>query len=138
MNKKPSPIYVYPAVFTKETNGKYSIRFPDFSNCLTCGDNIEDGMLMAEDALALTIYSDFEEQEKSAPIASPITKIKIAKNEFVTYIKCDTTKYRRKFGTKSVKKTLSIPEWLNDAAVKENINFSQVLQEALKEKLNVS
>ena len=138
MNKKASSIYVYPAIFTPENKGMYSISFPDFENCNTCGDNLEDGMMMAEDALALIIYTDYEEQEKSAPSASSINKIKLSKGEFVTYIKCDTTKYRRKFGTKSVKKTLSIPEWLNDAAVKENINFSQVLQEALKEKLNVS
>lgn len=138
MQKKSSPIYVFPAVFTPENKGKYSISFPDFDNCQTCGDNLEDGMMMAEDALALIIYTDYEEQEKQVPAASQLSKIKLSKGEFVTYIKCDTTKYRRKFGTKSVKKTLSIPEWLNDAAVKENINFSQVLQEALKNKLNVS
>lgn len=135
---KASSIYVYPAIFTPESKGKYSIRFPDFENCFTCGDNLEDGMMMAEDALALLIYTNFEEKEQDVPAVSPINKIKLSKNEFVTYIKCDTLKYRRKFGTKSVKKTLSIPEWLNEAAVKENINFSQVLQEALKEKLNVS
>ncbi|MBR5357782.1 MAG: type II toxin-antitoxin system HicB family antitoxin [Clostridiales bacterium] len=133
-----SPKYVYPAVFKPEANGMFSIRFPDIENCCTCGDNLEDGMVMAEDALALTVFTDYEEKSISAPEATPIDKIKLKKREFVTYIVCDTTRYRRKFSSKAVKKTLSIPEWLNDAAVKERINFSQVLQDALKEKLNVS
>lgn len=133
-----SPKYVYPAVFTPEAKGMFSIRFPDIENCCTCGDNLEDGMVMAEDALALTVFTDYEEKNIPAPEATPIDKIKLKKHEFVTYIVCDTTRYRRKFSSKAVKKTLSIPEWLNDAAVKERINFSQVLQDALKEKLNVS
>ena len=140
MNRKGrnTSIYVYPAVFTPEKKGMFSIRFPDIENCATCGDDLEDGMVMAEDALALMIYSDYEEQGKNIPKASSIEDIKLKNGEFVTYIVCDTTRYRRKFSSKAVKKTLSIPEWLNDAAIKEHINFSQVLQDALKEKLNVS
>ena len=92
---------------------------------------------MAEDALALTLYSNYEDKNISVPESSPITDFILEDGEFVTYITCDTTKYRRQFGTKSVKKTLAIPEWLNDAAVKERINFSQVLQDALREKLHV-
>ena len=130
-------IYVYPAIFTPEDNGKFNIRFPDIENCFTYGENLEDGMIMAEDVLALMIYTNYEEQNLILPKSTPIEKIKLSRKEFATYIVCDTTKYRRQFGTKAVKKTLSIPEWLNDAAIKENINFSQVLQEALKEKLNV-
>jgi predicted RNase H-like HicB family nuclease len=132
-----SSIYVYPAIFTPEDNGKFNIRFPDIENCFTYGEDLEDGMIMAEDVLALMIYTNYEEQNLISPKSTPIEKIKLSKKEFATYIVCDTTKYRRQFGTKAVKKTLSIPEWLNDAAIKENINFSQVLQEALKEKLNV-
>ena len=140
MKKKgeKSSIYVYPAVFTPENKGMDSIRFPDIENCATCGDDLEDGMVMAEDVLALMIYTNYEETGLQAPVPSPLDKITLAKGEFVTYVACDTTRYRRKFSSKAVKKTLSIPEWLNDAAVKEHINFSQVLQDALKEKLNVS
>lgn len=134
---KHSPIYAYPAVFTPEKNGMYSIDFPDLSGCSTCGDDLEHGLMMAEDVLALTIYSDYEKDEKDVPTSTPINEIKLKKGEFVTYIVCDTTNYRRQFGTKAVKKTLSIPEWLNEAAMEEKINFSQVLQEALKERLKV-
>ena len=129
--------YVYPAIFTPEKEGGYYIHFPDIDNCFTCGDNIEDGILMAEDALALMVYSNYEETGLEAPLKSDIKDLKLKKNEFATYIVCDTTECRKRFGTKAVKKTLTIPEWLNDAAVKERINFSQVLQDALKEKLGV-
>ena len=93
---------------------------------------------MAKDALALMVYTNYEETGNPAPSSTPINELKLKKNEFATYIACDTAECRRKFGSKAVKKTLTIPEWLNDAAMKENINFSQVLQDALKEKLNVS
>lgn len=129
--------YVYPAIFTPEKEGGYYIHFPDIDNCFTCGDNIEDGILMAEDALALMVYSNYEETGLEAPLKSDIKDLKLKKDEFATYIVCDTTECRKRFGTKAVKKTLTIPEWLNDAAVKERINFSQVLQDALKEKLGV-
>jgi predicted RNase H-like HicB family nuclease len=135
--KPRSPIYIYPAIFTPEDEGRFSIRFPDIDGCYTCGDDIEEGILMAEDALALTLYSNYEDKNISVPDSSPITDFILEDGEFVAYITCDTTKYRRQFGTKSVKKTLTIPEWLNDAAVKERINFSQVLQDALREKLHV-
>ena len=138
MANKKSPIYVYPAIFTPEAKGKFSIRFPDIDGCNTFGDNLEDGITMAEDALALMIYSNFEEPGIPVPESTPIKDIKLDNNEFVSYIVCDTAEYRRKFGTKAVKKTLTIPEWLNYEAEKAHINFSKVLQEALKEKLNVN
>jgi len=137
MSTKKSPIYVYPAIFTPEPEGGYYIHFPDIDNCFTCSDTIEDGMLKAADALALMIYTNYEEPDKSAPESTPILSLTLKKNEFATYVSCNTTECRKKFGTKAVKKTLTIPEWLNDAAVKERINFSQVLQDALKEKLNI-
>jgi predicted RNase H-like HicB family nuclease len=136
--KTESPIYVYPAIFTPEPEGGYYIHFPDIENCFTCGKDIKDGILMAADALALIVYTDYEETGLPAPASTPIKKLKLKKDEFATYVTCDTTVCRRKFGTRAVKKTLTIPEWLNEAAVKERINFSQVLQDALKEKLNVS
>ncbi len=137
MSTKKSPIYAYPAIFTPEPEGGYYIHFPDIDNCFTCSDTIEDGMLKAADALALMIYTNYEEPDKSAPESTPILSLTLKKNEFATYVSCNTTECRKKFGTKAVKKTLTIPEWLNDAAVKERINFSQVLQDALKEKLNI-
>lgn len=66
-----------------------------------------------------------------------ILNISLKNNQFVSFISIDMDEYRKKFNNKSIKKTLSIPEWLNYLSERNNINFSQVLQEALKEKLGI-
>ncbi len=127
--------YVYPAVFTKEKDGKYAVEFRDIESCYTCGDDLEDAIAMAEDVLALALY-DYEEEKREIP--EPSETFDLKKNEFVNFIRCDTEEYRKRFNNKAVKKTLSIPEWLNEKAVSAGVNFSQVLQEALKEKLEIA
>ena len=126
--------YVYPAVFTPEENGNYSILFPDLDGCYTCGDSLEDGIEMAEDALALILYG-YEKDNKSIPAPSSHETIALKPGEFVNYIACDTMIYRKMYNNKAVKKTLTIPEWLNEAATAAGLNFSQVLQEALIQKM---
>lgn len=126
--------YVYPAIFTKESNGLYSIDFPDLESCYTCGDNLQDGIIMAEDILAFTPY-DYERKNK--PIPTPSEKFDISENEFINYIVCDTIEYQKKNNNKSVKKTLSISCWFNEEAKRHNINFSKTLQEALKNQLGL-
>lgn len=128
--------YVYPAIFTSEENGKFSIRFPDIDGCYTCGDNLSDGMEMAQDALALML-TYLEDEKRDIPDATPINSLTINNDEFVTYISCDTVIYRRLMNKTAVKKTLSIPSWLNDSAVAAGLNFSQILQDALKEQLHI-
>ena len=127
--------YVFPAVFTEDNDG-FAIRFPDVEGCFTCGENLTDGIEMAEDALALMLY-EFEKEGKAIPAASRLKEIETEANEFVTYITCDTLKYRKMHNNRAVKKTLTIPEWLNEEAAAQEINFSQVLQEALRKKLNL-
>ncbi len=122
--------YAYPAVFTKEKEGGYSICFRDLEGCYTCGDSIEEGLEMAEDVLALALYG-YETNGKKIPEPSLLSEIALAPNEFVSYVKCDTMEYRKMYNSKAVKKTLTIPEWLNEEAMAAGINFSQVLQEAL-------
>ena len=126
--------YAYPAVFTAEEDGQYSINFPDLEGCYTCGESIEDGIEMAEDALALVMYG-YEKDGKEIPEPSKPADIPLAKGEFVNFIACDTLEYQKKFNGKSVKKTLSIPGWLDEKASSMGINFSQVLQEALLKKI---
>ncbi|MCQ2532672.1 MAG: type II toxin-antitoxin system HicB family antitoxin [Saccharofermentans sp.] len=130
--------YTYPAIFKEQSEGGYHIYFPDIEGCFTCGDDIEDGILMAKDVLAFSIFENYEELNKELPIPTSIHQLNINKDEFVTYIVCDTMEYRCKFSKKAVKKTLTIPEWLNEAAMEQKINFSQVLQEALKARLKVN
>ena len=128
--------YVYPAVFTPEGNDLYSVDFPDLHNCFTSGKGLPDAMEMAQDVLCMTLY-DLEQEKKPIPPASGITAVAHASDEFVSLVSCDTLAYRKLHARAAVKKTLSIPAWLNAMAEKQDINFSQVLQEALKEKLHV-
>lgn len=129
--------YVYPAIFTPEDGGSYSIRFPDLENCFTSGESLADGMTMAEDALCLVLY-DMEETGAEIPAASDLKAVQAEGNEFVTLISCDTLAYRKFFNNKAVKKTLSIPTWLNTMAERQGINFSMVLQKALQQELGLN
>lgn len=128
--------YVYPAIFTSEENGMYSVHFPDLEGCYTCGENLQEALYMAEDVLAFTLY-DYEKNKIDIPAPSERSSFSLADNEFVNMVYCDTIGYQKRNNNRAVKKTLSIPEWLNEAATAANINFSQVLQDALKAKLNL-
>lgn len=128
--------YSYPAIFTPEDNGMYSVHFPDIEGCYTCGKNVIDAIEMAQDALALMLSTyEIEGVKFSAP--SHIKDIVTKNDEFISLIICDTAEYRKKYNKRAVKKTLTIPEWLNEAASSVGLNFSQVLQEALIQKLNL-
>ena len=127
--------YIYPAVFHPEKEGGFSIEFPDIDGCYTCGDDLADGMKMASDALPLMLVQ-LEDENAQIPVPSSINDLEMEKGDFATLISCDTAIYRRLMNNIAVKKTLSIPQWLNQAAIAAGINFSQVLQDALKEKLS--
>lgn len=129
--------YVYPAIFLPEEEGGYSVFFPDLEGCYTCGDDLADALFMAEDVLAFVLY-DCERDGSQIPSPSLAENIKLSGKEFVNYIACDTIEYAKRNNNKAVKKTLTIPEWLNEAATKAGINFSQTLQEALAEKVNMN
>ena len=128
--------YAYPAIFTPEEDGGYSVRFPDLEGCFTCGDDMADALFMAEDALALVLYG-YESDARTIPAPSKAEDLELAPGEFVNAVACDTLEYRKRFNNKAVKKTLTIPEWLNEAAISMNINFSQVLQDALIQKVGM-
>lgn len=128
--------YVYPAIFQKEDTG-YSVFFPDLQGCQTEGDTLEEALFMAKDALSIYIF-DLEEDKKTIPTPSNPMDIKVDKNQFISIIDFDMLEYRKKYDCKAVKKTLSIPNWLNSLAEDYDVNFSQLLQTALKEYLNVS
>lgn len=126
--------YAYPAIFTPEKEGGFSINFPDLNGCYTCGDDMVDSLVMAKDVLALTLYG-YEKDGKEIPVPSKSTHLPLSEGEFISYVACDTLEYRKLYNSKAVKKTLTIPEWLNEAAMAMDINFSQVLQEALLSKI---
>ncbi|MGP1588428.1 MAG: type II toxin-antitoxin system HicB family antitoxin [Oribacterium sp.] len=128
--------YIYPAIFSEE-EGSYAITFPDLEGCYTCGDSLSEALSMAQDVLSLTLV-DYEDRHLPLPEPSSVKTIVTSANEFTNLISCDTDQYRRLMKNQAVKKTLSIPEWLNEAATAAGLNFSQVLQEALKLKLNLA
>lgn len=128
--------YIYPAVFTKEDNNLYSVSFPDIEGCFTQGSGIQDSIEMAQDVLSI-ILCDMEDDKKVIPPASDPLDIKLGENSFVSLVSADTFEYRKIYNGKAVKKTLTIPQWLNEAAEKENVNFSQTLKNALIKQLNI-
>ena len=113
-----------------------SVYFPDFESCYTDGDNLEDALEMAADVLCLTLY-DMEERGETIPEPTPIKEVKVTGDQFVSLVNCDTVEYRKFFDNKAVKKTLTIPNWLNTIAERKGVNFSLVLQNALKQELNI-
>jgi predicted RNase H-like HicB family nuclease len=128
--------YVYTAIFTPEKNGAFSVHFPDLPGCYTSGDDMPDSVNMAQDVLCLWLY-DMEQDNKNIPAASNPCNIKTKNDEFASVMVVDTETYRRFYENKSVKKTLTIPMWLNERAERANVNFSQILQESLKKYLHI-
>ena len=124
----------YPAVFHKAEEGGFWVSFPDIPECMTQGDDMQDAYEMAVDALGLSL-STMEDAGEVIPEASQLDRVD-AEDGTLIIVEFDMSEYRRRHSSKAVKKTLTIPEWLNEAAVRENINFSQVLQEALMKKIN--
>jgi len=128
--------YTYTAILTPEENGLHSVHFPDLQGCYTSGDDISDAIKMAQDVLCLTLY-DLEQDKKPIPTASRPRDIQVSGEQFTSVIAVDTETYRRFYENKSIKKTITIPMWLNERAENANINFSGILQEALKSHLQI-
>ncbi len=130
MNK----LLFYPAIFHKAEEGGFWISFPDFPECLTEGKDMTDAYEMAVDALGLALTSR-EATNNSLPKSSDPTAISVDKDSFLVVIEFDMLAYKKRTNPRAVKKTLSIPEWLNEEATAIGVNFSQVLQEALIQKI---
>lgn len=126
----------YPAVFHEAEEGGFWVTFPDIPECMTQGDDLQMAYEMAVDALGLSL-SSMEDANEPIPKASTIDQVS-CEDGILMIVEFDMMAYRRKHSARAVKKTLSIPEWLNEAAMKENINFSQILQEALMAKLKLN
>ena len=136
---------MYPACFFKEENA-YSVVFTDLNWLSTCGDTFENAMEMAVECLAGYVYT-CQMDSNTLPPPSKLQDIDPfrvageleldAEEAFVSMVSVDVAVYAKEHFEKSVKKTLTIPAWLNKAALEQNINFSQVLQEALKARLHL-
>ena len=115
----------YPALFHKAEEGGFWITFPDFPECMTQGENMQNAYEMAWDALGLAVVSRIENRESLPPATEPYA-ITAVSDTFCIIVPFDLIAYQKKHNSKAIKKTLSIPEWLNEAATDMNVNFSQV------------
>lgn len=127
---------IYPAVFEPlEEQDGFCVAFPDLPGCVTQGDSLENAFEMAVDAASGWVLDEMEDGRK-APKASDIRDVEIFDNSFANLILLDMDSYAEKYGSKAVRKNCTIPAWLNTAAEQANINFSAVLQSALKKQLH--
>lgn len=126
---------VYPAVFRYEDKG-ISIVFPDLPGLITCGADDADALRMAKDGLELHLFG-LEQDEETIPAPTPAKDISLGHDEVIVLVEANMPLARREIQQTAVKKTLTIPQWLNSLAEHEHLNFSQVLQAALKEALGL-
>jgi len=125
----------YPTIITK---GKthYLASIPD-CQIDTQGESIVDAIQMARDAISIWCICQQDEQ-RSLPNPTELSQIKNKKGDIVTLVDADLAVYRKKMDNRTVRKNLTLPSWLNEEAEKQNVNFSQILQQGLKEYLQLA
>ena len=120
--------YVYPAIFHKNEDESYTLTYPDLPGCISEGKTLGNAMYMAQSALTQWI-GYLADKKQEIPSASTSKKIKTSKSEFVNLI-CAEVKDAR-----AVKRTVSIPKWMDDKVIQSGLSLSRVLQDALGERL---
>ncbi|GEL05522.1 type II toxin-antitoxin system HicB family antitoxin [Rummeliibacillus stabekisii] len=128
--------YSFPAVFDYDEDG-ISVSFPDLPGVFTCGDDEEDAYRNAKEALGLHAFGMEQDCEK-IPTPSKVNQLSLESNQAVVIVNVFMPLIRDRIQKATLKKTLTIPKWINDLAEENHINFSQVLQEALKERLDIN
>ena len=127
--------YFYPAVFTYEQGQEIAVSFPDLG-CATSGTNEDDALLSARELLGC-VLNGLEEDGENIPAPTPLPLVKLEENERVVLVDVYMPSIRMAQVNRSVSRTVTLPEWLNAAALERQVNFSQVLQDALKEQLHL-
>ena len=127
--------YIFPCVFIYKEDG-ISIFFPDLDGCVSFGENEQKAFYNAKEALTLHLYG-MEQDNDPIPEPTMIKDVSLDDNEQAVFIEAFMPAFRAKQANKFVKKTLTIPEWLNIVAEKNGVNFSQLLQGALKQHLKI-
>ena len=128
--------YTFPAILSFDEDG-ISVEFPDLPGCLTCGDNTEEAINRAKEALGLHLYG-MEEDNDLIPEPTDIKDLFLETGQIPVLIDVVMPLHRKAIENQAVKKTLTIPQWLNKEAIKHDVKFSQILQEALKEHLGLN
>ena len=134
-NRGKKDMRTYPAIFSKYETG-ISVEFPDLPGCLTCGKSEEKAAARAKEALEGFLYvSERDGDHISAP--TPFDKIQVEKGEAIVLITVRMDIVREEEAKRSVTKSVTLPAWLNKIGMENNLNFSSLLQEAIKERLDV-
>lgn len=123
---------VYPAIFTpyEDGSGGFAVEFPDLGGCVTGGDDLAEALFMAEDAASGWVLTELEDGNP-VPKASKLEDMKTSDEQFASLVALDMDTYAAKYGSNAVKKTLTIPAWLNTFVEQNGISCSKVLQNAL-------
>ncbi len=132
--KKPDR-YFYPAVFTYEEGQEIAVTFPDL-DAATSGTDQNDALLSARELLGCVLFG-LEEDGETIPEPSKLHTIHAAENESVQLVDVFMPSIRAAQTNRSVNRTVTLPAWLNAAALEHNINFSAILQKAIKAELNI-
>lgn len=127
--------YIYPAVFTYEEGKEIAVVFPDL-DVATSGENDADALASARELLGAVLYG-MEEDGDPIPAPTPLNAVKLEENERAALVDVYMPSIRLAKVNRAVNRTVTIPAWLNAAAMERNINFSQVLQGALREQLHM-
>lgn len=136
MAKKLPDRYVYPAIFTYEEGYDIAVEFPDLG-VATSGSNDEGALSAARELLGLVMYG-LEEDGEPIPTPTPLNDLHTNQNERALLVDVFMPSIRMAVVHKSVNRTVTLPAWLNAKAMEYGVNFSQVLQDALKEKLHLA
>jgi predicted RNase H-like HicB family nuclease len=129
--------YTYPACFYPADDG-ITVVFPDLIGCVTEGDTLDEALYMADDAACGWILTALEEGEKLPAASKPGEVVADEyENGFVNFLRLDVESYAKQFNKKPVNKNCTIPTWLNTLAERANVNFSQILQDGLKQRLGL-
>ena len=126
---------MYPALFEKE-DSRSNVTFQDLPEAITCGDTLEQAIEMAKECLGLCLDVRKENKEE-IPVMSDPSRINCANGTFVMMIEFDSIDFNKRYNKKAIRKNVTIPAWLNELAEEKNVNFSNVLQNALMKKLNI-
>ncbi len=128
--------YVYPAILTQEDDG-IIVSFPDVEGARTDGATMEEALENAEDVLNLMLLT-MEEKHMDIKPPTPIASLDVPKGSTVALVRADTRAYSKKVDTRAVRKSVSIPAWMDSLAREHNLNFSNVLQNAICRELNIA
>ena len=127
--------YIYPAIFTPEPDG-ISVDFPDLPGCYTDGATVEEAFENAEDALSLMLWR-LEKEKQTPPTPTPPTALRAAHGASIALVKADTLPVRKLNDSRTVRKNITLPGWMDTLAKEHHINFSQLLQNAIRKECGI-